>query len=342
MSPNGRGDRVRLADVALAAGVAKSTASRILNRSPDLCVRPRTRERVLETARRLEYRPHAAARGLARAETGALGVVIPNLAAPVYARIVRGAFRRALERDFVVLLAEDVTPRETDEVFARLIRAGRIDGLVVASARPGHPLLRSLRRHAIPHVFANRGVRGSGRSVVMDDARASEAALDHLVGLGHVRVGHVGGPRKIDPARRRADSFLRHAARLGLEAAPVEQGEFTETGGAEATRRLLTAVPDVTAVYAGSLAQAVGALHAAAELGRSVPDDVSLVSFDDMPLAGFLRPPVTTIGMPLAELGAAAVDALVDQLLGAPPRDVVVPSEPEVIVRMSTARPRGT
>jgi LacI family transcriptional regulator, galactose operon repressor len=337
---NGRGRRIRLADVARAAGVSKSTASRILNGSPDISVRPRTRERVVETARSLDYRPHAAARGLARAETGALGLVIPNLAAPVYARIVRGAFRRALERDFVVLLAEDVTPRETDEVFARLVRAGRIDGLVVASARPGHPLLRSLRGHGIPHVFANRAVRGSGRSVVMDDARASEAALDHLVGLGHVRIGHVGGPRKLDPARRRAESFLRHAARLELEVAPVEEGEFTEAGGAEAARRLLEADADVTALYAGSLAQAVGALHAAAELGRSVPRHLSLVSFDNMPLADFLRPPVTTIEMPLAELGAAAVDALVDQVLGALPRDVVVPSQPEVIVRMSTAPPR--
>lgn len=340
MTESDRRARSRLADVARAAGVSKSTASRILNGSPDISVRPHTRERVLETARRLDYRPHAAARGLARAETGAIGLVIPNLATPVYARIVRGAFRRALERDFVVLLAEDVAPRETDEVFARLVRSGRIDGLIVASARPGHPLLRSLRRHWIPHVFANRAVPGSGRSVVMDDARASEAALDHLVALGHARIGHVGGPRKLDPARRRGDSFLRHAERLGLDAAPVAEGEFTETGGAQAAQRLFDEHPDLTALYAGSLAQAVGALHAAAELGRAVPDDLSLVSFDDMPLADYLRPPVTTIEMPLAELGAAAVDALVDQLLGAPPRDVVVPSDPTVIVRMSTARPQ--
>jgi DNA-binding LacI/PurR family transcriptional regulator len=330
--------RARLLDVARAAGVSKSTASRILNDSHHISVRPHTRERVLESARRLDYRPHAAARGLRRAETGSIGLVIPNLATPIYARIVRGAFRRALERDFVVLLAEDVLARETNEVFTRLVRAGRIDGLIVASARPGHPLFRSLRRLAIPHVFANRAVRGSGRSVVMDDERASAAAVEHLVALGHERIGHVGGPRTLDPARRRAAGFRKHASQLGVVEAPVEEGDFTESGGAQAARRLLEANTGLTALYVSTLGQAVGALHSAAQLGLRVPEDLSLVTYDDMPLADYLRPPLTTIRMPLAELGAAAVDALVAQLLGGEPRDVVVPGEPTVVVRSSTAR----
>ena len=336
-----RSGRVRLEDVALAAGVAKSTASRILNDAPDLSVRTHTRARVLEAARRLDYRPHAAARGLRRAATGALGLVVPNLAMPVYARIVRGAFRRARERDFVVLLAEDLVPREADEAFAALAGSGRIDGLVVASARPRHPLVGSLRRHGIPHVFANRAVGGSGRNVVMDDARASAAALDHLTALGHVRIGHVAGPRTLDPARRRAEAFAAEAAARGLDEAPVAEGEFSEQGGAEPAHALFDAHPGLTAVYSSSLAQTLGVLHAAWERGLRVPNDVSVVSYDDMPFAAFLRPPVTTIRMPLGELGAAAVDALIDQLEGAEPRDVVVPGEPVVIARRSTAPPRG-
>jgi DNA-binding LacI/PurR family transcriptional regulator len=334
-----RATRARLLDVARAAGVSKSTASRILNDSPHISVRPVTRERVLENARRLDYRPHAAARGLRRAETGSIGLVIPSLATPVYARIVRGAFRRALERDFVVLLAEDLVAGETTKVFTRLVRGGRIDGLIVASARPGHPLFRSLRRLVIPHVFVNRAVRGSGRSVTMDDERASAAALDHLVELGHERIGHVSGPHTLDPARRRAAGFRAHAERLGLGSLPVAGGEFTESGGSEAARRLLEANRDVTALYVSSLAQAVGALHAAAQLGRRVPEDLSVITYDDMPLAEYLRPPLTTIRMPLAELGAAAVDALVEQLLGGEPKDVVVGGEPKVVLRSSTAPP---
>lgn len=333
--------RARLLDVARDAGVSKSTASRILSDSAQISVRPGTRERVLESARRLDYRPHAAARGLRRAETGAIGLVIPSLATPVYARIVRGAFRRALERDFVVLLAEDLVARETDEVFARLVRSGRIDGLVVASARPGHPLFRSVRRLAIAHVFVNRAVRGSSRNIVMDDASASAAAVGHLVELGHERIGHVAGPKTLDPARRRAAGFRTHARRLGVASAPEFEGDFKESGGAEAAQRLLAENPGLTALYVSTLAQAVGALHAAGRLGLRVPEDLSIVTYDDMPLADYLTPPLTTIRMPLAELGAAAVDALVEQLLGGEPQDVVVPGEPEVVVRGSTAAPRA-
>jgi DNA-binding LacI/PurR family transcriptional regulator len=331
--------RASLFDVALAAGVSKSTASRILNDSPHISVRPRTRERVLATARELNYRPHAAARSLSRAETGSLGLVIPSLAAPVYARIVRGAFRRALERDFVVLLVEDLSAGQTTDVFTRLVQGGRIDGVIVASARPGHPLLRALRRLAIPHVFANRALRGSGRSVTMDDGKASAAALDHLVALGHERIGHVGGPHTLDPARRRTAAFRAHGERLGLPRFAVAESEFTESAGADAASRLLTEHPEVTALYVSSLAQAVGVLHAAEEAGRLVPDDLSVVAYDDMPLAEYLRPPLTTLRMPLADLGAAAVDALLAQVSGGGPRNVVVAGEPTVVVRSSTAPP---
>lgn len=334
-----RPTRARLLDVARVAGVSKSTASRILNDSPHISVRPHTRERVLASARQLNYRPHAAARGLSRAETGSVGLVIPSLAAPIYARIVRGAFRRALERDFVVLLLEDLAANQTTDVFTRLVHGGRIDGVIVASARPGHPLLRSLRRLAIPYVFANRAVRGSGRSVTMDDEKASAAAIDHLVALGHERIGHVGGPNALDPARRRTAAFRAYGARLGLQSLPIAQSEFTESGGADAARRLLAEHPEVTALYISSLAQAVGVLHAAAELDRRVPNDLSVLAYDDMPLAEYLRPPLTTLRMPLAELGAAAVDALLDQLSGGEPRNVVVAGEPKVVVRSSTASP---
>jgi LacI family transcriptional regulator, galactose operon repressor len=332
--------RIRLVDVAREAGVSKSIASRILNGYPALAVRPETRRRVLGAAERLHYEPHAAARGLRRAATGAIGLLIPNLTMPVYSRIIRGAVKRALERDVAVLLYEDESPLDSDRTFAQLVRTGRIDGMLVASALPDHPLVGSLLESRIPHVFLNRGVPGSGRNVTMDDTRASVAALDHLHSLGHRRVGLVAGPRGNDPAERRALGFRRHAAELGLELAPVaDDGDFTEAGGARLTGELLRRHNGLTAITTGGLSQAVGALHAAWERGRVVPRELSVVSFDDLSLAEYLRPPLTTVRMPLDRLGAAGVDALVDQLIGGEPCDVVVETRPEVVVRASTASP---
>jgi LacI family transcriptional regulator len=332
--------RVRLEDVARRAGVSKSIASRVLNGYPGLSVRPETRERITLAARTLDYRPHAAARGLKRAETGALGFLVPPLTNVAYVRIVRGAFLRALERDFVVLLAEDFDGRQADETFTRLVQTGRVDGLIVASARPRHPLLGSLDGHAVPHVFANRGVPGSNRNVVMDDARASAAALDHLLALGHRRIAHVAGPTELDPSRRRADGFREHAAASGLAPAPVHESELSEEGGARAARALLGRYPELTALYTSTIGQAIGVLHVLWELGLDVPADLSVVAYDDVPLAAYLRPPLTAVRMPLAELGAAAVDALVAQLSGGEPHDVLVETPAEVVARRSTAPPR--
>ncbi len=127
--------------------------------------------------------------------------------------------------------------------------------------------------------------------------------------------------------------------RLGLETSCIERDSFSEQGGADAATRLLTRCPGLTAVYTSTLSQAVGATHAVRALGRRIPEDLSVISYDDLPLADYLDPPLTTVAMPLLELGAAAVDALVEQLSGQPPRDVTIPTTPLVVARRSTGRP---
>jgi LacI family transcriptional regulator len=334
--------RARLADVADVAGTSKPIASRILNADPTLSVGEDLRERVLAAARELGYRPHAAARGLRRARTGALGMLVPPLVNPVYIQLVRGAFRRAAELGFTVLLAEDFEEQEAGEIFARLVLEGRIDGLLVGSLRPDHPLLDLLADRPLPHVFVNRGLPGSGRSVVMDDAGSVGLALDHLAELGHRRVVHVAGPLGLEPVARRADAFRIHAARLGLELAPVVEADLFEEGGVEGARRGLTEWPDATALFMTTVSQGIGALNALWQLGLRVPEDVSLVAHADMPLSEYLVPPLTAVKMPLAELGAAGVDALLAQMDGGAMGDVVIDDQPELVVRGSTAPPRGS
>lgn len=332
------GARARLSDVAAAAGVTKSVVSRVLNEDPTLTVRSETRERVWAVARELGYQPHAGARALAGHRARALALLIPDLSNPVYSRIVRGAYQRAREKGFVMLLAED-RGHDADEPFIELVVQGRVDGLLIASVRPGHPLLSSPRLKQVPHVFVNREVPGSGRNVGMDMQAASAAAVRHLHDLGHRVVGHVGGPEGLEPARARAQGFADAMAAAGLDPSIMEHDEFSEQGGSSAAYRLLGRRSDITAIYTSILSQGIGALHAARALGRRVPEDLSVITYDDLPLVDYLDPPLSTIGMPLVELGAVAVDALVDQLAGKPPVDTVITNAPRVTVRASTAPP---
>jgi DNA-binding LacI/PurR family transcriptional regulator len=331
--------RARLEDVANAAGVSKSTVSRVLSDDPTLSVRDETRERVRTLAQELGYRPHPVARALAVPDTGALTLLVPNLSNPAYVEIIRGAYRRARERGYVLLCAEDFEDQEADEAFTELVEGGRVDGLLIASARPENRLLEALGRHPVPHVFVNRLVPGAPANVTLDVERASRVAYAHLAGLGHTAIGHLAGPRDVQSAHGREAAFLAAAAEAGLPEPPVARGAFTPSGGAGAGERLLSEHPQLTAVFTSSLAQAIGLLHVARELGRAVPADLSVIAYDELPVAAYLSPPVTTIAMPLSELGAAAVDTLVELLDGREPRSQVLGSEPALVERESTGPP---
>jgi DNA-binding LacI/PurR family transcriptional regulator len=329
--------RVRLQDVAERAGVSKSIASRVVNRDPSVSVRAETRRRVLAVARDLSYRPDPVARALAGSVTGALALLVPSFDNQAYTSIIRGAYRRARERGFILLSAEDFDDQQADEAFTDLVEAGRIDGLLIASALPTGRLLAALRRHWVPHVFVNRSIPGEISNIVLDVAAASHVALNHLADLGHTRIGHIAGPAKVEAARRREDAFIAAAGERGLPPVAVQRSAFSEEAGLAAASRLLSRQPGVTAMYASSFVQAVGALHAARGLGLRVPEDLSLIAYEDAPLAGYLTPPLTTIAMPMAELGARAVDTLIGQVAGEPPHPEMIDSPPTLMLRDSTA-----
>ncbi|WGM20512.1 LacI family DNA-binding transcriptional regulator [Paenarthrobacter sp. OM7] len=331
--------RSRLIDVAQMSGVTKSVASRVLNDDATLSVREETRLRVLESAKKLGYQPHVGARALAGSRTRALALLIPDLTNPVYSRITRGAYSQARNRGYALLLAEDTAEEGVDEQFADLVASGRVDGLLIASARPSHPLLNLLPQTDIPYLFVNRSVADSGRNITMNLEAASTCAVAHLQELGHRHIGHVSGPEALSPGQGRRIGLLRAAREAGLPEPQVEPGEFSEKGGYDATLRLIRNHPRVTAVYTSTLNQAIGALHALHESGISVPEQISVISYDDLPLADYLQPPLTTIAMPLVELGRTAVDVLCNVLNGDTPTDLTIPSDPQVVSRRSTAPP---
>ncbi|MGJ8722828.1 MAG: LacI family DNA-binding transcriptional regulator [Salinibacterium amurskyense] len=336
--------RARLVDVAERSGVTKSVVSRIINNDQTLRTRPETRERVLEVARELGYRTHAGARALSVSRTGAFALLIPDLSNSVYAAITRGAYRRAHESGYVLLLAEDSADSSSDAVeFAELVTSGRVDGLLIASAHPEHPLVDMLKQDpgSVAHVFVNREVEGSERNVGLDMRGATALAVDYLHDFGHSKIGMIAGPTNLGPAPARLEGFRSRMRELGFDSERYAAGAFSERGGYEATLTLLKQHPELTALYASTFGQAVGALAAAKHLGFSVPGDLSLLGYDDLAVADFLDPPLTTLQMPLDALGVAAVDALLAQLETHEPSGRRIEGGYRIVERESVARPRS-
>ena len=294
-----------LADVARRAGVSTSTVSRALNGTAPLS--PATVARVRRAVDALGYSPHRSARHLAGGRTGAIAVVVPDLTNPFFATIARGAQHRALENGELTVIADaEDRPSAELELIARLVPD--VDGVVLCSpTAPTARLVAALGSR--PAVLVNRPIRGRA-SVVADQRAAVLLAHDHLSGLGHERIAYVRGPAgKWTSSARDAQ-----AGRLGLDlVGPVAP---TFGGGARAA----SALPrGTTAVIAHNDLVAVGLVDALTSSGRRVPEDVSVVGCDDVELASLVRPALTTVRMPLEQLGRRAVDRLAEQISGSGP-----------------------
>ncbi len=190
----------------------------------------------------------------------------------------------------------------------------------------------------IPSVFVNRRHLGSGRNAAMREEDAGRLAAEHLLGLGHTRLAHISGPPELDTARRRAEGFV-HTVRAAGHRCSVVAAPFDERGGMVGMQELLDRRTPPTGVFASNINQAVGAIAGARMTGISIPGQLSLIGYDDDPLCDCLEVPLTAIRMPLSELGRVAVDALIDQVEGAAPRDITVQTPPELVLRGSTASP---
>jgi LacI family transcriptional regulator, galactose operon repressor len=334
--PAGTRRAARLVDIASAAGVHVSTVSRVLNGDPGLSIRPETIERILTTARTQGYRPNALARALRQDRTGAFAFVIPLLRNPIWVRLQRGALQRAGERGYVVMVMEEPAedPKPPGD-YGYLVEESRADGLLLATALR---LSGDAGVHAIPHVYVNRRGPDAGHDVVMDEAGAVRLFIDHVADLGHRSVVLIDGPRDIDTVHRRVQAARRFAAARGMQVT-IRHAPATEEGGWDTTVRLLRTGPVPTACGVGSINQLFGVLAALRSAGAAVPADMSVVSFDEDECLAFLEVPVTSVCMPLAELGAAAVDALIARIDGGPAADVLVREPMHLISRGSVAAP---
>lgn len=340
MAEAGRGGRTaRLADVAQAAGVGTSIASRVLNGDPTVSIRLETRQRILDAARELNYRPNAMARGLRLARTMSLGIIINLAYYYENAEILAAVESAAASAGYVTLIADTADFVSRGEAYRRLLFERRVDGLLIASVFVPDEFIHELQEESLPFVLINRRVAGIGPSATVDDELGMRMAVDHLVGLGHRRIGYLAGPAHLDPASRRLDGFRSgiHAAGLRAPARLVRQCPVDDESVLFATEQLLEGEPRPTAIAVWSPTAAVPALAAARRLGIRVPEHMSVIAYNDSPIAGYLEPSLTTVHMPLAEMARGGVDCLLETIDGGEPRSFVVRTPPTLVQRESTA-----
>jgi LacI family transcriptional regulator len=337
MAAVARPGRVTLADVARVAKVDPSVVSRVINGDGRLVIKDATRERVLTAIRELSYHPNAAARSLRTAQSGAFGLLIPDFANPIYAEIIKGAELAATEQDALLLVGTAFADRP--ERYLQLLASGRVEGLLLAADVPQNSVVDALVSTGRPIVSVNQRIRGIDRAVVADDERAARIAVNHLVELGHSRIAHIRGPLASDTANRRLNGYRRALRAAGLAPGPVVGAGYTSEHGTAAMAELLAQRPRPSAVLVANVAAAVAALAVARHAGVRVPEDMSVIAIHDIPLAANLAPALTTVGMPVREMGRAAlVAALTD---GDADGGVTVVRKPtELIVRESTGPAR--
>jgi LacI family transcriptional regulator len=334
-----------LRDVALVAGVHPATASRALNPQTRPLVNADTARKVLRAAESLGYQPNPIARSLKTAKTTTVGMVIPDLTNPLFPPIVRGAEDVLNAAGYNAWIANTDNDPRREEAQIESLRSRQVEGLIVATARREHPLLARLHDQGVRMVLVNRRVdRLELPSVSADDAVGIELAVAHLAGLGHRRVAHLAGPQDTSTGVVRARAF-RHAVRdRGLSDDPalvVECGYWSEADGARAVRRLLDAGTPFTGIVGGNDLIALGCYDVFAERGLRCPQDVSLVGFNGMPFLDKMRPPLTTVSIPHYQLGSEAARLLLDAIdePNRAPRSILL--APSLVVRSSTAAPRG-
>lgn len=330
---------VTIRDVAREAGVSVASASRALNDHTN--VTPETRGRVQDAARLLRYVPHEGARSLTRRRSDAIGVVLPDLFGEFFSELVRGIDKVAHAHGLQLLLSNmHGSPHETASAI-RTMR-GRVDGLLVMPPDGDGDYLVDALPTGIPAVLLNYDrSHGDAASVGVDNHGGAYAMVEHLVGRGYRKIAYIAGPRHNRDARERQRGFVDAIGALTGERGPIiVPGDFTELSGAEATRLLLAGRVPFDAVFCANDMMAIGCMSVLNDAGLSIPDDVGVAGFDDIPLAHYAWPSLTTMKVHIAALGERAMTSLLASMRGAGTAAAPEILTPELVGRTSTARER--
>jgi LacI family transcriptional regulator len=339
----GPGEPATIYEVAREAGVSTATVSRVINDRRH--VRDSTRRRVEEAMERLGYVASSAARGLAGGRTRVIGVLVHEVGSSYFTQIVRGIDTAVTNIDYDLMLYTTHAHMEAEARHAAELASGPADGLIFVLAVDPSKYMDTLRRQGTPFVMLDHSHEIPGTTFVVAANRSgTRQAIDHLIGLGHRRIGFITGKPGVSSARERLAGYRDSLAAAGIEYDPhlVRTGDFLEARGEAATAELLALDQPPTAIFTSADTAAFGAIKAARAAGLRIPRDLSIVGFDDIPEASLVTPPLTTVRQPLLEMGATAV-RLLRRLMDEPdatPRRTELATE--LVVRESTGPAPGT
>ena len=334
-----------LAEVAHAAGVHPSTASRALNTHTQSKVSDTTITRVQNAARHLGYQPNSLARGLRMRRTFTVGMLVPDLTNPLFPPIVRGIEDRLRTGGWTLVLANTDNDDDKERLVLGSMLARRVDGLILATARRDYPLLDEITASGLSTVLVNRTTDDSTVPAVLGDDHAGIGqAVRHLVKLGHTKIAHVGGSQTVSTGVARYNSFLVWMRQAGLEPDPrliVFAEWFREDRGAEAFEELFERGADFTAVVCGNDLIALGGYDVIRQRGVRCPEDVSIVGYNDTPFNDKFSPALTSVRIPHYQIGFRVADVLLQIIEDNDYQLADMRLKPQLMVRGSTAAPRS-
>jgi LacI family transcriptional regulator len=325
-------------DVAQLAGVSISTVSHVVNNSRGVSDVARTQ--VEQAMAQLDYRPNALARSLRRQQTHSLGMIVPDNANPFFAEIARAIEDRGFDHGYSIILCNSDGNLQKQAAYVNLLVERRVAGILFVAAGVSTELVDDLQRQRVPLVVIDREVPGVAVDTVQTNhQQGGQLATEHLIALGHRRIGCIAAGSDLSPGAERLAGYRDALAAHGLayDAALVISGDFQFASGYWAMEQFLALAERPTAVFACNDLMAVGAIRAATAAGLRVPADLAIVGFDDIPLASYTNPPLTTIHQPKREIGRQAIEMLLARINrpDAPPRSIRL--ETELIVRQSSS-----
>lgn len=335
---------VKIDDVAKKAGVSRSTVSRVLNNQKHY-IREETRKSVLAAARALGYQPNSVARSLKTKKSHCIGVITDDIDTPFLPSMLKGIEQCAFGKGYSALVCNTGSELDKQKAYLSMLTQRQVDGIIFAASFI-NSFSEALINSSIPVVYAySFSPKGSTNSVLPDDFHAAKTVTEYLYELGHSRIGYINGPKDVIPSKERFKGYIQGLRNKGVEFDDelLKSGSWEDpASGYRAAKEMFSLSQPPTAIFAANDVMAAGVIDAAKEVGKAVPRDLAVVGYDDREIAKFIRPQLSTVRLPMAEIGSAAVEMVVNCLEDneTDQQSVFVPCE--LIIRNSCGGPKNT